>query len=138
MPKPTPGAGPNQLRAWLKMTLRSGLLDRLPPRYASPGSDGALDTSDYAQELMAELSDPDSGPRLRAETVADALRFRAWVESRLKVSRRIILSEGRTDDEGDIEPEHAARDDGRPVRRTIAPRPAPPRADPMWDDLLDG
>jgi hypothetical protein len=138
MPKSSPPPKPNPLRVWLKQAIQSGALERIPSHY--PVGRGSRDTLDYAGELLAELRDPDTSPRPLNEIVADAIRFRQWVESRQQISRRIILAESRPGDGFDPRPPQPSRDDHhRPAaRESSAPRPVPPRSDPMWDEFLDG
>ncbi len=144
MPAAQPGANRHQLRVWLKSAIESGLLDRVPPRYDPDGSGDPQPTEDYARRLLAELKDPESSRRLLTEILAEARRFREWVEHRQKMSRRIIL--GGWDSEGAAAwvPERLAPTPTRPAREE---RPARidredaggrPDADPMWDVWLDG
>lgn len=141
MSKPAPPPKPNPLRTWLKQAIQSGALERIPSHFPA-GAGGSRDTMDYAHELLAELRDPDTSPRSLDEIVADAQRFRRWVESRQQVSRRIILAESRPGEGYEYEPEPPRpwRDDrgGRPAEEPQAPRPVPPQSDPMWDEFLDG
>jgi hypothetical protein len=140
MSKPEPRANRHQLRVWLKWAIESGLLSKVLPRYDPDGSGDPQPTEDYARALLAELEDPDSSRRLLGEILADAHRFRDWVEYRQKVSRRMIL--GHWDSEG-----AAARvlEFRLPTRPDREKRPArldrdglEPNSNPMWDDCLDG
>ena len=79
--------------------------------------------------------EPESTPRPIDEVIADAVRFRGWVESRQKNARRIIVAETRPGEGFEPEPMPQLR------RERIDPEPPPgprPQVDPMWDDLLDG
>jgi hypothetical protein len=137
-----PGANRHHLRVWLKGAIESGLLDRVPPQYDPDGSGDPQPAEDYARRLLADLKDPESSGRLLREILAEARRFRDWVEYRQKVSRRIIL--GRWDSEGAAAwvPERltSTRPDPekRPLRIEWEDARTRPRADPMWDDWLDG
>jgi hypothetical protein len=139
MPTKDHGTGRHPLRVWLKLAIESGLLDRVPPRYDPDGSGDPQPTQEYARQLLAELKDPESGGRLLKEILADARRFREWVEYRQKVSRRMILGQWETEGAAAWMPE--VRPSPRPDRdkrpRRIDPGEARPRTDPMWDDWLD-
>jgi hypothetical protein len=142
MPQREPGTNRHQLRVWLKLALETGLLDKVPPRYDPDGSGDPQPTADYARQLMVELKDPDPSERPIREIVAEARRFREWVEFRQKMSRRIIL--GGWDSEGAAArmPEErtpALLDRGkRPPRIDRGDADPRPKSDPMWDDWLDG
>jgi hypothetical protein len=142
MPTSQPGANRHQLRVWLKSAIESGVLDRVPPRYDPDSSGDPQPTEDYARGLLAELKDPESSRRLLREILAEAQRFREWVEYRQKMSRRIILGQWDSEGAAGWVPERltTARPDrerrpARPGREDVGARPT---ADPMWDDWLDG
>jgi hypothetical protein len=123
----------------LKQAMGSGALERIPPRY--PLGAGSHDTIDYALALLAELGDPHASPRPLEEIVADAVRFRRWVESRQQISRRIILADTRQGEgfEPQPEPPTSRPERGRrPASDPPASRPRSARSDPMWDEFLDG
>ncbi len=129
MPKHEVGANRHQMRVWLKWAIESGLLDKLPPQYDPDDSQTTQPTDRHARQLLAELRDPDSSTRRLSQVLADARRFRAWVEFRQKISRRIILAETQIQSEG----AGATVLEGQPSTRTEAQA----RSDPMWDDWLD-
>jgi hypothetical protein len=140
MPKQEPSAGRHQLRVWLKLAIETGVLDRIPPQYDPDGSGNPQPTDDYARGLLAELKDPESSERLLREILADARRFREWVEYRQKVSRQMILGQWETQGAAAYVPERRPSTrierENRPHR--IRPDVARPKSDPMWDDWLDG
>lgn len=144
MPRNESGGNRHQLRAWLKLALETGLLDRVPPRCDLDGTGEPRLIADYARELLAELKDPESSDRTLPEILAAARRFRDWVEFRQKVSRRIILGQWQTEGAAARIPERRT-----PARASRTKRPdradpggaragAWPTSDPMWDDWLDG
>jgi hypothetical protein len=131
-----PSATRGQLRAWLKTAIKSGMLDRLPP-YFEPEGGVRRDVLDHAHALLIELQERDSATRPPGEVLAEVRRFRAWVDDRLRRSRRIILAEGSVEE----------MEVPRPVREVRRPAPAPPaqrspeprpELDPMWDRWVDG
>ncbi len=127
-------------RVWLKGTVESGLLDRLPPQFDPDGSGHPRNVDGYARRLLARLRDPNSDSRPPRELLAELGRFRSWVESRRSVSRRIILAEGQSPDAASLERESGSRPptSAKREQRPPAPRSTRPRSDPMWDDWLDG
>jgi transposase-like protein len=135
-----PGVNRHQLRAWLKLAIESGLLERVPPQYVPEEPGEPEPTDGYARRLLAELKDPDSSTRMLREILADARRFRDWVEFRQKVSRRIILTGGRTDGGEAValmRPSATRVPRERNTHRTDRGG-VDPKSDPMWDDWLDG
>lgn len=134
----SPPPKPNQLRVWLKQAIESGALERIPSQY--PLASGSRDTFEYARGLLAELRDHAANARPLEAIVKDARQFRAWVETRQQVSRRIILAESRAGEGFETEFTQPAPED--PPRLRGETRPAPrsksPRPEPMWDDWLDG
>jgi len=136
MAKNEPIANRHHYRVWLKLALETGVLDKLPPQYEPDDSDHPQPTELYARQLLAELKDPESSKRPLAQILADAERFRAWVDFRQKVTRRLILSEGAS----------AVLPEGQrstPAAREKSPRRRQPGcansdSNPMWDDWLDG
>jgi hypothetical protein len=139
MPKPSPPPKPNPHRIWLKVAMQSGALERIPSHYPL-GAGGSRDTMDSALDLLTELRDPATSARTLDEIVADAVRFRRWVESCQKTSRRTILAESRPGEGFEAESYRPSRIDPerRPEDGVSSPRTFSPRSDPMWDDLLDG
>jgi hypothetical protein len=140
MPRQEPSAGRHQLRVWLKLAIETGVLDRVPPRYDPDGSGEPQSTHDYARRLLVELKDPESSERLLGEILADARRFREWVEYRQKVSRRMILGQWETEGAVDWVPEHRPSNHNERGKNPhwLGPDVARPKSDPMWDDWLDG
>jgi hypothetical protein len=146
MPKPQSGPNRHQFRIWLKMVIRSGLIDMLPPRYELEGRDRPQDTEVYARRLMSELQDPDASGRPIKEIVADVRRFQSWVEAHRKADRRRALADRRPEDRiialPPGRPEAPADRDGGPrpasprTRRTSPPDTSP-QLHPMWDDWID-
>lgn len=134
------GSGRHALRAWLKLAIQSGVLGRVPPRYDPDGSGVPRPTEDYARGILAELKDPESSGRPLRDILADARRFRDWVEYRQKVSRRMILGQWGTEGAAarvpEVRPSPRAGREKRP--RAADLDEARPRSDPMWDDWLDG
>jgi hypothetical protein len=144
MSKPESGPNRHHFRIWVKMAIQSGLIDRLPPLYEPDPFQVSVKTGEYARRLLAALKDPDSSGRTFKEIIADARRFRSWVESRRKDSRRRTLAEGRPEERViDMPP-------GRPRERpvpTVEPRrqrtqrsdqpDLHPKLHPMWDDWID-
>ncbi len=145
MSNPFATATPGQLRVWLKWAVESTILDRLPPRYEVDGSGSPQGSEAYARALLAEMRNLDDGPRAPEEILADVRRFRAWVEARQKISRRIILADRREDSEhgAGIKPQvrppsNLPRHRSLPAPPAYLPDFSPPSSDPMWDDWLDG
>jgi hypothetical protein len=136
MPHSEPGPKRHQLRVWLKWAVESGLLDKLPPQFHPDDSHNPQPTDHYARQLLAELRDPDSSTRPLSQIVADARRFRAWVEFRQKVTRRIILAGIQPEGVGQAAPERRPTNRDHRERREH-PGGAVPESDPMWDDWLD-
>jgi hypothetical protein len=143
MPNPEPRLARGQLRVWLKEAIRSGFLDKLPPRYEAEG----MSTSDppatepVARCLLAELQDPGSARRTLAEIVADVRRFQGWVQARRKHSRQAILAEveSANSDPSWLESWATAMTGAtEQVRCRTPPRKIRSRSDPMWDEELDG
>jgi hypothetical protein len=143
MAAPQPAGNRHQLRVWFKGAIESGVLDRVPPQYDPGGSGDPQPIDDYARGLLTELKDPDSSRRPRQEIIAEARRFRDWVEYRQKMSRRIIL--GHWDSEGAagwvserLAPTPRPERERRPARTGREDAGLRRHADPMWDDWLDG
>jgi hypothetical protein len=142
MPAPQPGANRHQLRVWLKSAIESGVLERVLPQCDPDGSGCPQPTEDYARGLLAELKDPNSSERPLREILAEARRFRDWVEYRQKMSRRIIL--GGWDSEGAAArvPERLAlarpERQRRPTRAGRDEAGSRPHDHPLWDEWLDG
>jgi hypothetical protein len=141
-PEPTRG----QLRVWLKWALQSGLLEKLPERCDLEGPHDSRTPRDVAHALLAALQDPESSRQDRADAMAEAQRFQAWVDRRLKANRQLLLAERASEhaDRGWLERwaraeemrQHQEREE-----RSAAPAAAPPvkpRWDSMWDAELDG
>ena len=59
MPKHTSKADRIELRNWLRRTIRSGVLDRVPPRYTPYDRADGPDTHAHARKLQAELAEGD-------------------------------------------------------------------------------
>ena len=133
-----PAGNRHHWRVWLKGTIETGVLDRVPPRYDPDGSGDPQPTDDYARGLLAELKDPESSGRPLRDVIADARRFRAWVEHRQKVSRRMILGQWETEGAADWIPEARRLPPREKAPRHPGPRPSRPEADPLWDVWLDG
>jgi len=97
-------------------------------------------TNQYARQLLAELRDPESSRRPLKQIIADAQKFRLWVESRQKHCRQLILAELHPGDLGDWIPERRARNTTEvQVQPELVPlKSRNPRRSPMWDDWLDG
>ncbi len=131
-----PNESRGQLGAWLKMAVRSTLLDRVPPDYepACPGTGGP--TRDHARDLLARFQALDPWTSPPGEVLDEIRTFRTWVEGRLKASRRIILGGASG---GDV-PVHRLDSAKRPTPRRRNPPDDPPgiEPDPMWDRWLDG
>lgn len=142
MPQNESGGGRHPLRVWLKLALESGLLDRIPSRCDPEGIGTPRPTEEYARALLVELKDPESSDRTLSEIVAAARRFRAWVEFRQKVSRRMILGQWQSEGAAEWTPERRPPARAHRMKRPDATDPdqppARPRSDPMWDDWLDG
>jgi hypothetical protein len=94
-------------------------------------------TDHYARQLLAELKDPDSRKRPLSQILDDARRFRAWVDFRQKVGRRLILSEGASVTIPERQPSTQPPPKKSP-RRQRQPDDTQLKLDPMWDDWLDG
>jgi len=136
MPKNEPVANRHHFRVWLKLAIETGLLEKLPPQYEPDDSQPPQPTDRYARQLLAELRDPDSGRRPLSQILADARRFRAWVDFRQKVIRRLILAEGASVVVPEGQPSTRAAPEKSPRQRD--PGGASPKSNPMWDDWLDG
>jgi hypothetical protein len=142
MPKPEAGPNRHHFRIWIKMALQSGLIDKLPPNYEPDGFQNALRTDQYARHLLAELRDPDASHRTLKEIIADARRFKSWVETRRKDARSRMLMDSRPEDRV-IEmppgrPRTAIDQERRPRRTQRMDRPdTNPKLHPMWDDCID-
>jgi hypothetical protein len=136
MPKNEPVASRHHLRVWLKLALETGLIEKLPPHYAPDDSQPPQPTDRFARQLVAELRDPDSSRRPLSQILADARRFRAWVDIRQKVNRRAILAEVASASLPERQPPTPAVPTKSPRQRE--PRGASPKSNPLWDDWLDG
>jgi hypothetical protein len=142
MSKPESGPNRHHFRIWVKMAIQSGLIDRLPPRYEPDAYQDSVKTGEYARQLLVALQDPDSSGRTLKEIIGDARRFRSWVESRRKDSRRRTLVEGRPEERvidmppGEPREVPAAEPRRRRPLRTEQPD-AHPNLHPMWDDWID-
>lgn len=142
MPKPESAPNRHHFRVWIKMAIQSGLIDKLPPLYEPQGLLSPQGTSEYARDLLAELRDPNASRRLLKEIIADARRFKSWVEARRKDGRFRILVESRPE-ERIIEmppgrPRLASDEVRRPRRSRRTDEPdASPKLHPMWDDWID-
>lgn len=138
MPRNERAAGRHELRVWLKLAIETGVLDRVPPRFDPDGSGVPRPVDEYARGLLAELKDPESSDRPLRDVIADARRFRAWVEHRQKVSRRMILGQWETEGAAEWIPEARRLPPREKVPHHPGPRPSRPEADPLWDVWLDG
>jgi hypothetical protein len=136
MAKNEPVANRHHYRVWLKLALETGVLEKLPPQYDPDDSQGSQPTELYARQLLAELRDTESSRRPLAQILADAERFRAWVDFRQKVTRRLILSEGASAVVPEEQPSTRPAQQNGPRQRR--PGSASPQSNPMWDDWLDG
>lgn len=136
MPNNEPVGNRHQLRVWLKLALETGLLEKLPPQYEPDDSQRPQSTEQYARQLLAELKDPDASKRPLRQIIADARRFRDWVDFRRKVNVRNILADGAVATVPERLPsfEQVAED----YRRRRDLDGANSRSNPMWDDWLDG
>jgi hypothetical protein len=132
-----PSATRGQLRAWLKTAIKSGMLDRLPP-YFEPEGGVRRDAFDHAHALLIELQELDSAARPPGEILTEVKAFRAWVDDRLRRSRRIILAEGSTEEREVPRPAREVRRPAPPPPPTRRAPDPPPELDPMWDRWLDG
>jgi hypothetical protein len=139
MPKPQPRVNRHHYRVWIKWAIESGLLEKLPPLYDLDGIPDPETTEEHARRLLAELRDPDASRRRLPEILADARRFKAWVEARRKDGLQAILRERRPDEPIFIPPRREPQGTtGREPRPFSARRVDPdPRSDPMWDEWLD-
>ena len=142
MPKPEAGPNRHHFRIWIKMALQSGLIDKLPSIYEPDGFQNALRTDQYARHLLAELRDPDASHRTLKEIIADARRFKSWVETRRKDARSRMLMDSRPEDRRIEMPPRQPRVTIAAERRALrAQRPdqtdADPKFHPMWDDWID-
>jgi hypothetical protein len=142
MSKPESRPNRHHFRIWVKMAIQSGLVDRLPPLYEPNPFQVSVKTGEYARQLLAALQDPDSSGRTLREIIGDARRFRSWVESRRKDSRRRTLVEGRPEerviDMPPGEPRKVPAAEPRPRRPQRSDQPDPhPKLHPMWDDWID-
>lgn len=136
MAKNEPVANRHHYRVWLKSALETGVLEKLPSQYAPDDSQPPQPTEFYARQLLAELRDPESSRRPLAQILANAERFRVWVDFRQKVTRRLILSEGASSVVPEAQP--PTRVSQQNVQRQRRPASASPESNPMWDDWLDG
>jgi hypothetical protein len=142
MPDLEPRLTRGQWRVWLKWVVQSNVLERLPPVYDAETADHGRNTEEVGRRMLSRLDNSERGREALLELQRDLPRFRHWVESRLKQSRKIILSEresGRVD-RAWLERESAAMSliPERRASRPAAPPRVPPRWDPMWDEALDG
>lgn len=140
MPKHEAAPNRHHVRVWIKWAIESGLLEKLPPVCDAEGCATPQPTDQYARKLLAELRDPDASRRPLKEIVADAQRFRRWVEARQKSCRQLILTELHPGNLGDWVPqrrsENIASTEER--RQQIPRKPPNPRRNLMWDDWIDG
>ena len=60
MPKPQPSPNRHHFRVWVKWVIESGTLEKLPRTYDPDESQPPRMTEHYAQELLADLRDPDA------------------------------------------------------------------------------
>jgi hypothetical protein len=142
MSKPESGPNRHHFRIWVKMAIQSGLIDRLPPRYEPDAYQDSVKTGEYARQLLVALQELDSSGRTLKEIIGDARRFRSWVESRRKDSRRRTLVEGRPEerviDMPPGEPRKVPAAEPRPRGAQKLDQPDPhPKLHPMWDDWID-
>jgi hypothetical protein len=120
-----------QWRLWLRTTIGSVLVDRLPMDYESAG----MLALEYARVLLDELRNPTSDSRPAREVIAEAQAFRRWAVVCQEEARRIIVAEN-LGNVGETEPLVRFVPERRRERVELPPRGSP-RSDPMWDDLLD-
>ncbi len=140
MPKPDSGANRHHVRIWIKWAIESGLLVKLPPLCDAEGCQTPQPTDQFARALLAELRDPESSRRPLKQIIADAQKFRLWVEARQKQSRQLILAELHPGDLGDWAPQRRPANPTDPPERPrpTSLKPPNPRRNPMWDDWVDG
>lgn len=152
--------GRGAMKSWLKLTVRSGVLDRIPA-----GRDAGGDPTGRALGLLARLKAVDGALRPTDPLAVEFDEFRRWVEDWRRDQRQAIIggtrrgpARPRTDrpspaaDGLDVEepPGKPATKPARPdatarflsaLSRAIAGiRPARPRPDPagpLWDRWLD-
>jgi hypothetical protein len=131
MSKAEPERSHGEWRIWLRSSLRSGLLDRLPLLYEPAG----MPTVEYAWKLLDQLRNPDPHVRPVREVIAEAKAFGVWVVACQKAARRTVLAEriGKVVEPALVIP-YVPRN---PPRRVAPPPQGSPRSNPMWDDLLD-
>lgn len=139
MPKPQNDANRHRLRVWIKLALETGLFEKLPPQLKLDGFSEPRDATEYARGLMEELKDPGSGDRTLKEIVADARRYRAWVEERQKDCVRQILMGPQPGDSARrarlMNRAPVAHDERRPTSREIPKNE--PALHPLWDKWVD-
>jgi hypothetical protein len=141
MPKEERELNRHHLRVWIKLALENGALEKLPPRMRIEGNAELQDVSQYARQLLEELSDRESSHRALKEILADARRFRAWVEARQKDCVRHILTGPQPDDStrrARLVKRAPVADETSPSPQTTRQPVKPePKLHPLWDKWID-
>jgi hypothetical protein len=138
MPKQEREPNRHHLRVWIKLALENGVLEKLPPKMRMEGNAEPQDVAQYARQLLEELTDLDSSQRALKEILADARRFRAWVEARQKDCVRHILTGPQPDDSS----RRARMLTRAPIDRATSctstePSKPEPALHPLWDKWID-
>jgi hypothetical protein len=138
MPRAEQNTNRHHLRVWIKLALETGVLDKVPRQLMLDDLTEPCDAPEYARQLLADLKDPQSSRRTLAQILADARRFRQWIEARRKDSVRLILTGRQPGDssrrENLLKSRSIVHERPRAAREPSKPEPA---LDPLWDKWVD-
>jgi hypothetical protein len=138
MPKQEREHNRHHLRVWIKLALENGVLEKLPPKMRMEGNAEPQDVAQNARQLLEELINPDSSQRALKEILAEARRFRAWVEARQKDCVRHILTGPQPGDSSRRTKMLSRRSIDRPASSaTTNPAKPVPALHPLWDKWID-